>query len=127
LLYTACVQAIAHAVVADARLNADSAWLVAVGVVGMSEHSARYWLTRRHELPKEDAVALTATLAWQGLASFPLQQRSGARTTLGQLSDSGEQPATPPVRNIDTMDRLSPDRDSFGVSTAKLWSPLVAN
>jgi hypothetical protein len=65
LLYTACVQAIAHAVVADARLNADSVWLVAVGVVGMSEHSARYWLTRRHELPKEDAVALTATLAWQ--------------------------------------------------------------
>jgi hypothetical protein len=117
LLYTACVQAIAHAVVADARLNADSAWLVAVGVVGMSEHSARYWLTRRHELPKEDAVALTATLGWQGLASFPLQQRSGARTTLGQLSDSGEQPATPPVRNIDTMDRLSPDRDSFGASS----------
>jgi hypothetical protein len=46
-----------------------------------------------------------------------LQQRSGARTTLGQLSDSGEQPATPPVRNIDTMDRLSPDRDSFGASS----------
>jgi hypothetical protein len=64
-MYTACVQAIAHAVMADAGLNGDSAWLVAVGVVGMSGHSARYWLTRRHELPKEDAVALTATLAWQ--------------------------------------------------------------
>jgi AcrR family transcriptional regulator len=71
--YTACVQAIAQAVVADAGLDADRAWLVAVGVVGISEDSARYWLTRRHELPKEEAVALTASLAWKGLAGFPLQ------------------------------------------------------
>jgi AcrR family transcriptional regulator len=71
--YTTCVQAIAQAVVADAGLDTDRAWLVAVGVVGISEHGARYWLTRRHELPKEEAVALTASLAWKGLAGFPLQ------------------------------------------------------
>ncbi|MDQ4102923.1 MAG: TetR/AcrR family transcriptional regulator [Actinomycetota bacterium] len=71
--YTTCVQAIAQAVVADAGLDADRAWLVAVGVVGISEHGARYWLTRRQELPKEEAVALTAALAWKGLAGFPLQ------------------------------------------------------
>ncbi|HEV7449897.1 MAG TPA: TetR/AcrR family transcriptional regulator [Pseudonocardiaceae bacterium] len=70
---TVCVEAIAQAVVADAGLDADRAWLVAVGVVGISEHSARYWLTRRHEVPKEEAVALTASLAWKGLAGFPLQ------------------------------------------------------
>src|SRR5918997_6866127 len=58
--YTACVQAIAQAVAADAGLDAVRAWLVAVGVVGISEHGARYWLTRRQELPKEEAVALTA-------------------------------------------------------------------
>jgi AcrR family transcriptional regulator len=72
-MYTACVQAVAQAVVADAGLDTDSAWLVAVGVVGMSEHSARYWLNHRHKLPKEEAVALTAALAWKGLAGFPLQ------------------------------------------------------
>ena len=72
-MYTACVQAIAQAVVADAGLDADRAWLVAVGVVGASEHGARYWLTRRHDLPKEEAVALTASLVWKGLAGFPLQ------------------------------------------------------
>src|ERR687893_385470 len=69
---TACVEAIAQAVVADAGLDADRAWLVAVGVVGASEHSARYWLTHRRAVPKEEAVALTASLAWQGLAGFPL-------------------------------------------------------
>ncbi|MDQ3760344.1 MAG: TetR/AcrR family transcriptional regulator, partial [Actinomycetota bacterium] len=68
-----CVETIAQAVVADAGLDTDRAWLVAVGVVGISEHSARYWLARRHELPKEEAVVLTAALAWKGLAGFPLQ------------------------------------------------------
>jgi AcrR family transcriptional regulator len=71
--YTACVSAIAQAVVADAGLDADRAWLVAVGVVGVSEHSARYWLSHQREVPKEEAVALTASLAWKGLAGFPLQ------------------------------------------------------
>ncbi len=70
---TVCVEAIAQAVVVDAGLETDRAWLVAVGVVGISERSARYWLTRRHELAKEEAVALTAALAWKGLAGFPLQ------------------------------------------------------
>lgn len=76
--YTACVQAIAQAVVADAGLDADRAWLVAVGVVGISADSARYWLTRRHEFPKEEAVALTASLAWKGLAGFPLHSPESA-------------------------------------------------
>ena len=71
--YTACVATIAQAVVADAGLDTDRAWLVAVGVVGVSEHSARYWLSHQREVPKDEAVALTASLAWKGLAGFPLQ------------------------------------------------------
>ncbi|MEO7196298.1 MAG: TetR/AcrR family transcriptional regulator [Pseudonocardiaceae bacterium] len=66
--YTACVRAIAQAVASDAALDAERAWLVAVGVVGISEHSARHWLTRRRDLPKNEAIALTASLAWKGLA-----------------------------------------------------------
>ncbi|MGH3926004.1 MAG: TetR/AcrR family transcriptional regulator [Pseudonocardiaceae bacterium] len=70
---TACVEAIAQAVVADVGLDTDRARLVAVGVAGISEHSARYWLAHQGEVPKEEAVALTASLAWKGLAGFPLQ------------------------------------------------------
>ncbi len=70
---TACVEAIAQAVVADVGLDTDRARLVAVGVAGISEHSARYWLAHQDEVPKEEAVALTASLAWKGLAGFPLQ------------------------------------------------------
>jgi AcrR family transcriptional regulator len=71
--HAACVEAIAQAVVADAGLDADGARLVAVGVVGISEHSARSWLATHRAVPKADAVALVATLAWKGLAGFPRQ------------------------------------------------------
>jgi AcrR family transcriptional regulator len=74
--YTACVAAIAQAVVADAGLDTDRAWLVAVGVVGVSEHSARYWLSHQRAVPKDEAVALTASLAWKGLAGFPLHHNA---------------------------------------------------
>jgi AcrR family transcriptional regulator len=77
--YTACVQAIAQTVAAEAGLDTHRAWLVAVGVVGISEHGARYWLPRREELPKAEAVALTASLAWKGLAGFPLQHPDSDR------------------------------------------------
>ncbi|HEY6421744.1 MAG TPA: TetR/AcrR family transcriptional regulator [Pseudonocardiaceae bacterium] len=69
----ACVEGIAQAVVADAGLDTTRAWLIAVGVVGISEHSARYWLAHQREVPKKEAIALTAALAWKGLAGFPLQ------------------------------------------------------
>lgn len=70
---TACVDAVTEAVGADAGLDADRARLVAVGVNGTAEYCARYWLANRHAIPKQEAVALAATLAWKGLAGFPLQ------------------------------------------------------
>ncbi len=68
-----CVEVIAQAVVADAGLDAERARLVAVGVVGISEHSARYWLATQRAVPKPEAVALISSLAWKGLSGFPLQ------------------------------------------------------
>ncbi|HYZ07777.1 MAG TPA: TetR/AcrR family transcriptional regulator [Pseudonocardiaceae bacterium] len=71
--HAACVEAIAQAVVADAGLDADGARLVAVGVAGISEHSARSWLATQRAVPKVEAIELIATLAWKGLAGFPRQ------------------------------------------------------
>lgn len=68
-----CVAAVSQAVVADAGLDTERARLVAVGVVGISEHSARNWLATQRAVPKSEAVALIASLAWKGLAGFPLQ------------------------------------------------------
>ncbi|MFI0463572.1 MULTISPECIES: TetR/AcrR family transcriptional regulator [Saccharopolyspora] len=68
-----CIDAITEAVTADAGLDAERARLLAVGLVGLSQVTARYWLDARETISRDEAVNLMSTLAWKGLAGFPLQ------------------------------------------------------
>ncbi|GAA0538193.1 TetR family transcriptional regulator [Saccharopolyspora subtropica] len=68
-----CIDAITEAVTADAGLDAERARLLAVGLVGLSQVTARYWLDTRDTISQDEAVSLISTLAWKGLAGFPLQ------------------------------------------------------
>ncbi|AUS78207.1 TetR/AcrR family transcriptional regulator [Actinoalloteichus sp. AHMU CJ021] len=68
-----CVELIAEAVTADAGLDPERASLVAMGLVGLSQVTARYWLTRNRLVPQEEAIELIASLAWRGISGFPLQ------------------------------------------------------
>jgi AcrR family transcriptional regulator len=71
---TASVDAITETITSDAGLNQDHARLLAVGLVGLSQVSARFWLDTNRRLPKDEAVAMVSTLAWRGIgAGFPLQ------------------------------------------------------
>ncbi|HEV7980665.1 TetR/AcrR family transcriptional regulator [Amycolatopsis sp.] len=70
---SASVDAITETITADAGLDEDKARLLAVGLVGLSQVSARFWLAHQQNLSREDAVALTANLAWRGIGGgFPL-------------------------------------------------------
>jgi len=69
---TRCIDAVAVAVTADAGLDAPRARLLAVGLVGLSQVTARYWLDSDQVVPRDEAVALMSGLAWRGLAGFPL-------------------------------------------------------
>ncbi|RCW42826.1 TetR family transcriptional regulator [Halopolyspora algeriensis] len=71
---SACVDAVAEAVTADAGLDHERARLLAVGLVGLSQVTARNWLDTQNSITREEAVSLMSTLAWKGLAGFPLQQ-----------------------------------------------------
>ncbi|WP_236795863.1 TetR/AcrR family transcriptional regulator [Amycolatopsis sp. GM8] len=72
---SASVDAITETITADAGLDEDKARLLAVGLVGLSQVSARFWLAHHSTMSQDDAVALTATLAWRGIgAGFPLHQ-----------------------------------------------------
>ncbi|MCI2417758.1 TetR/AcrR family transcriptional regulator [Saccharopolyspora sp. K220] len=68
-----CIDAITEAVTADAGLDAERARLLAVGLVGLSQVTARYWLDEQETISRDEAVNLMSTLAWKGLAGFPLQ------------------------------------------------------
>ena len=69
---TRCIETVAAAVTADAGLDAARARLLAVGLVGLSQVGAQYWLDTEQEVPRDEAVALMASLAWRGLAGFPM-------------------------------------------------------
>ncbi|MFJ1797077.1 TetR/AcrR family transcriptional regulator [Kitasatospora griseola] len=65
----------------DTDLPDAEAKLLAVGVCGMAQITARYWLSQGSEVPREEAVRLVASLAWRGLKGFPMhpvQEGSGA-------------------------------------------------
>lgn len=71
---SACVDAITKTITADAGLDEDRARLLAVGLVGMSEVTARFWLDADQPVPKEQAISLISTLAWKGIGGgFPFQ------------------------------------------------------
>lgn len=75
---TRCIDIVAEAVTTDAGLDAPRARLLAVGLVGLSQVAAQYWLDSQQEVPRDEAVDLLASLAWRGLAGFPLVHEPGA-------------------------------------------------
>ncbi|ANY05936.1 TetR/AcrR family transcriptional regulator [Pseudonocardia sp. HH130630-07] len=73
-----CIDAVAGAVTQDAGLDQDRARLLAVGLVGLSQVGAQFWLDSDQRVPRDEAVALMASLAWRGIAGFPKQSTDGA-------------------------------------------------
>jgi AcrR family transcriptional regulator len=67
-----CIETVAEAVTTDAGLDSARARLLAVGLVGLSQVAAQYWLDSDQSVSRDEAVALLASLAWRGLAGFPL-------------------------------------------------------
>ncbi|MBO3750881.1 TetR/AcrR family transcriptional regulator [Streptosporangiaceae bacterium NEAU-GS5] len=63
--------AIAQVIQEDTGCSSDEAHLLGVGLVGMAEVSARYWLQSGGSIPKEAAAQLIARLSWRGISNFP--------------------------------------------------------
>ncbi|WP_018502233.1 TetR/AcrR family transcriptional regulator [Parafrankia discariae] len=68
-----CVRAIAATIVADTGLPQEEADLLAMGLVGLAESGARWWLLRDGRVSKERAVESLVELAWRGIAGYPQQ------------------------------------------------------
>jgi AcrR family transcriptional regulator len=67
-----CVEAIADVIAADTGADRERALLLAAGLTGLSETSARWWLPRKGTVSREEAVSLMSSLAWRGISGFPL-------------------------------------------------------
>ena len=66
-----CAALVSHAVSEDTGLSDDEARLLSVGLVGMAQVTARYWLSTRDHIPREAAEQVVARLAWRGISGWP--------------------------------------------------------
>jgi AcrR family transcriptional regulator len=66
-----CAAMVSQVVREDAGISDDEAHLLSVGMVGMAQVTARYWLTSRDRVPREAAEQLVARLAWRGISGWP--------------------------------------------------------
>jgi hypothetical protein len=66
-----CVQAIAETIAHDTGFREEEALLLSVGLTGLAEIGARWWLASEGRLPKERAVELLVGLAWRGISGSP--------------------------------------------------------
>ena len=72
-----CAEMISPMVRQDAGLDDDEAHLVSVGMVGLAQVTARYWLSARDHIPREAAEQLVARLAWRGISGWPRSELLG--------------------------------------------------
>jgi AcrR family transcriptional regulator len=66
-----CAELVSQVVSQDAGLDEDEAHLLSVGMVGLAQVTARYWLSTQDRIPREAAEQLVARLAWRGISGWP--------------------------------------------------------
>ena len=66
-----CADMVSQAIKEGAGISDAEAHLIGVGLVGMAQVTARYWLGARDHIPREAAEQLVARLAWRGISGFP--------------------------------------------------------
>lgn len=65
-------QRIAAVIAEDTGLSADQAFVLGAGLMGMAVTGSRLWLRGDLSVGRDEAAALTASLAWRGISGFPL-------------------------------------------------------
>lgn len=66
-----CVSAIAETIAHDTGFREEEARLLSVGLAGLAEVGARWWLASEGVLSKDRAVELISTLSWRGISGSP--------------------------------------------------------
>jgi AcrR family transcriptional regulator len=66
-----CAEEIAAVISSDAGLDKDQATLIAVGMIGLCQIAARYWLRTERAVPKHEAIERLSSFAWKGFAGLP--------------------------------------------------------
>ncbi|WP_031506059.1 TetR/AcrR family transcriptional regulator [Streptomyces megasporus] len=66
-----CARAVSEVISEDTDLPPNEAMLLAMGLCGMAQITARYWLSDGQKIPRDAAAKLISSLSWRGIAGFP--------------------------------------------------------
>jgi AcrR family transcriptional regulator len=69
-----CAQEIAKIITEDTGLPVEESTLLAIGLVGNAQFTARYWSESGGTIPRDTAAELVATLGWRGIRGFPKRE-----------------------------------------------------
>ncbi|MDS1269745.1 TetR/AcrR family transcriptional regulator [Lipingzhangella sp. LS1_29] len=67
-----CAELTSAVIRQDTNLSEEEAHLLGIGLVGMAETTARYWINMTGSIPKEAAEHLISRLAWRGISGWEL-------------------------------------------------------
>lgn len=70
-LNSRCATLVSRVIHDDAGLDDDQSMLLAVGLIGLAQVTARYWAASGSRVPRAEAERLIAALSWRGIGGFP--------------------------------------------------------
>ena len=68
-----CALAVSAVISADTGFPKDDSMMLAIGLIGCAQITARHWLEKDVKMNRTQASALVTNLLWRGISGFPLQ------------------------------------------------------
>ena len=65
-----CAMAFSDAITAETGISQESAMMLAIGLIGTAQTTARHWLARSESIDRDLAVNLVSSLQWRGISGF---------------------------------------------------------
>ncbi len=69
-----CAVSVSAVISVDTGLPKDEAMILAIGLIGCAQISARHWLEKGGKIDRSQASALVTSLMWRGISGFPLNK-----------------------------------------------------
>ena len=68
-----CALAVSAVISLDTGLPKEESMILAIGLIGCTQITARHWLEKDVKMNRAQASALVTNLVWRGISGFPLQ------------------------------------------------------
>ena len=69
-----CAAAVSALISIDTGLGKEESMMLAVGIIGTVQTTARHWLDRDGKIDRQRATELVMNLIWRGISGFPKSQ-----------------------------------------------------